>query len=570
MSLFKEIGLSSAILKAIEELGFETPTEIQEKAIPFLLETNNDLIGLAQTGTGKTAAFGLPIIQHIDIETKSPQSLILCPTRELCLQILSDFKHFCKYKKGLNVVAVYGGTDIYAQIKQLNRGAHIIVATPGRIYDIIRRNKINLSNIRTLVLDEADEMLNMGFKEDLDAILEQTPREKQTLLFSATMQKGVAQIAKRYMQEPFEITAGEKNIGAENVDHICYMVHARDRYLALKRITDINPDIYGIIFCRTRKETKDIADSLIKENYNADVLNGDLSQSQRDSVMKRFREKSIHLLVATDVAARGLDVDDLTHVINYNLPNEDEMYTHRSGRTGRAGKSGTSIVIINMREKSKIKRIEKNINKKFTFCQVPTGDEICKKQLFSLIDRMETVEVNQEQIAPFMDEVNEKLSHFSKEDLIKHFVSLEFNHFLSYYNDAPNLDFDHQGKSQKTEKQNRGKGSSPESGFKRFFINVGRKDKINALGIIKMVNNQAGEHNIEIGAIDIKPCFSFFEIDENYANTLLEAFKGLKIKGRNIFLELAKAEKNTSKDSYSRGKKRFNKKGKNKKQKKRR
>ncbi len=424
------MGLSPNLMKGIEELGFKIPTPIQEEIIPIFFEKENDIVGLAQTGTGKTAAFGLPIIEQIDIRNKSVQALILAPTRELCIQISKDLKNYSKYIKGLHVVPVYGGASIDTQIRALKKGAHIIVATPGRMLDLINRKVAKIANVRTVVLDEADEMLNMGFRDDLDSILEKTPGIKRTLLFSATMLKEVARIAKNYMNNPIEITVGTQNAGAENIRHIYYQVHARNRYLVLKRIADINPDIYGIVFCRTRMETKEVADKLIKDGYNADAIHGDLSQSQRDQVMKRFREKSLQMLVATDVAARGIDVNDISHIINYNLPEDNEVYTHRSGRTGRAGKSGISIAIVNYREKNKIPQIEKNIRKNFEKLPVPSGVEICNKQLFKLIDRMEKVVVDEAQIAPFMDIVNKKLEWLSKEQIIKHFVSLEFNRFL--------------------------------------------------------------------------------------------------------------------------------------------
>src|SRR6056297_3495589 len=451
MLTFNALGISPNLLKGTEELGFNKPTPIQEKIIPLVCETKDDLIGLAQTGTGKTAAFGLPIIEQTDIREKSVQALILAPTRELCIQITRDLQNYSKYMKGMEVVPVYGGANIQTQMKALKKGAHIIVATPGRMLDLMKRKAANINQVRTVVLDEADEMLNMGFREELDGILEKTPDDKRTLLFSATMPKEVTRIARNYMNNPVQITIGKQNAGPENVRHYYYQVHARDRYLALKRIADYNPDIYGLIFCRTRKETKEVADKLLKDGYNADAIHGDLSQAQRDHVMKRFRERSLQMLVATDVAARGIDVNDISHVINYNLPDELEVYTHRTGRTGRAEKSGTAISIVNYREKNKIPAIEKIIDKKCERMPIPSGDEICSKQLFNLIDKMENAKVDEKQIAPFMETVNKKLEWLSKEEIIKHFVSLEFNRFLEYYKDAPNLN----KKAEKKDNQNK-------------------------------------------------------------------------------------------------------------------
>jgi len=439
MLTFNELGLSPNLLKGIEALGFTNPTPIQEKIIPIVFETENDIVGLAQTGTGKTAAFGLPIIEQIDVKNKSVQSLILAPTRELCIQISKDLENFSKFLPEIEIVPVYGGASIDLQVRALKRGAQIVVATPGRMLDLIKRKAANLTNINIVVLDEADEMLNMGFRDELDGILENTPKTKRTLLFSATMPNEVARIAKNYMNEPIQVTVGKQNAGADNVRHIYYQVHARNRYLALKRIADINPDIYGLVFCRTRMETKEVAEKLIKDGYNADALHGDLSQAQRDQVMGRFRERTLQMLVATDVAARGIDVNDITHVLNYNLPEENEIYTHRSGRTGRAGKSGVSIAIVNYREIHKIPHIEKLIQKKFERLPVPSGPEICNKQLFKLIDKMENVEVDEVQIAPFMETINKKLEWLSKEQIVQRFVSLEFTRFLEYYKNAPDL-----------------------------------------------------------------------------------------------------------------------------------
>ncbi len=532
------MGLSPKLLKGVEELGFTNPTPIQKEVIPVVLNSQEDIVGLAQTGTGKTAAFGLPLIEQIDTHDKSIQALILAPTRELAIQIAKDLQAYSKFIDGLKVVPVYGGASIETQIRAIKKGVHIIVATPGRMLDLIKRKVADITNIKTVVLDEADEMLNMGFRDELNGILENTPKEKRTLLFSATMPREVAQIAKTFMNNPVEITVGQKNSGAENVKHIYYQVHARDRYLALKRIVDFNPDIYGIVFCRTRSETKDVADKLIKDGYNADALHGDLSQAQRDHVMKRFRNKALQIFVATDVAARGIDVDDITHIINYNLPEDLEVYTHRSGRTGRAGKSGVSIAIVNYREKSRIPQIERIIRKKFEKLPVPNGKEICEKQLLSMIDRMKTVKVDEEQIAPFMDAVNEKLQDLTKEEIIKRFVSVEFNRFLEYYKNAPDLNKKAESEKTSSERKPSGRRRRGEPGFTRFYINIGRKDGINPKNIIGMINDYARDRDINIGAIDIKDSFSFFEAGEKYTDKLLKAFKNAKFKGRKLRVEV--------------------------------
>ncbi len=556
---FDTMGFSPELLKGIEDLKFENPTPVQEKIIPIVLKTEHDIVGLAQTGTGKTAAFGLPIIEQINFSEKSVQVLILSPTRELCMQISNDLQDFSKYIQGIRIVPVYGGAPIVNQIKALKKGPQIIVATPGRMLDLIKRKAAKIDYIKTVILDEADEMLNMGFRDDLDAILEKTPDKKRTLLFSATMPKEVARISKNYMNNPVEITVGKQNAGAENVHHIYYHVHAKNRYLVLKRIADNNPDIYGIVFCRTRVETKDIADKLIKDGYNADAIHGDLSQAQRDHVMKRFREKSLQMLVATDVAARGIDVDDITHIINYNLPDELEIYTHRSGRTGRAGKSGISIAIVNFREISKISQIEKKIGKKFEKMPVPSGEEICRKQLFNLINRMEKVKVDEKQIAPFMETVNEKLEWLSKEEIIKHFVSLEFNRFLAYYKNAPDLNEKADNKREnrmtndrKTKREKQGdrnrndhfkkKGNNH---YTRFFINLGKKDGVMPQNIIGIINDSTHDRDISIGDIEIKDKFSFFEIDEKYTLKVLDSFQNNKFRGRRVNIEIAEENHNS-------------------------
>ncbi|MCK4920657.1 MAG: DEAD/DEAH box helicase [Bacteroidales bacterium] len=439
MSTFHDLGLNEDLLKAVEELNFITPTPIQEKVIPVILETKDDVIGLAQTGTGKTAAFGFPVLNQLNLESNNVQSIILCPTRELCIQITKDLKTYSKFQSKTSIVSVYGGASIEPQVRALKKGAHIVVGTPGRTLDLIKRRILKITNINWLILDEADEMLNMGFRDDLDAILEDTPKEKQVLLFSATMPSGVRNIANNYMKKPVEISAGKKNLAAANVSHHYYVVMASDRYVALKRIADMNPKIYGIIFCRTRQETKDVAAKFMSDGYNADALHGDLSQSQRDYVMGRFRSRQLQLLVATDVAARGLDINELTHVINYNLPDDPEVYIHRSGRTGRAGNSGISILISHTRDARRISEVERLIGKKFERKMVPSGKEICETRLYSLMDKIENIEVDEEQIGPFLDAINKKLEWIDKEELLKRFVSVEFNRFLEYYKNAKDI-----------------------------------------------------------------------------------------------------------------------------------
>jgi ATP-dependent RNA helicase DeaD len=541
MITFEELGIEKELLKAIEDLGFQTPMPVQEKVIPHLISNEaKDIIGLAQTGTGKTAAFGLPLIQNTNTSKKKTQYLILAPTRELCLQIADDLKSFAKYVENVNIAAVFGGTSMERQISLLKRGAHIISATPGRLLDLINRKKINISKINTVVLDEADEMLNMGFRQELEAILSETPADKTTLLFSATMPKEVRKIASKFMNDPLEITIGKQNVGAENVKHICYMVHARERYLALKRVVDYHPNVYGIVFCRTRRETQEVADKLVKDGYNADALHGDLSQPQRDAVMKKFRIKHLRLLVATDVAARGLDVDDLTHIINYNLPDELEIYTHRSGRTGRAGRTGTSIVIANLKEKHKIRLIEKQIDKQFSYMPVPLGRDICEKQLFNLVDRVERVDVDYTQIDTFLPEIYKKLEWLDREELIKKFVSVEFNRFLDYYKNAPDLN--------KPDNSRRSRGNKATlSGFERFFINLGKTDDLKPTTLIGLINDVTGVRDIKIGQIEILKNFSFFEIDSNFTGALIKTFKNKEFKKRKIVLEIAASKGTESK-----------------------
>lgn len=539
MIQFKEIGLGHELLKAIAEMGFETPTPVQEKTIPAILQSENDVIALAQTGTGKTAGFGLPILDKLSADKKQPQALILCPTRELCLQITKDFEDYSKYRPNTSVTAVYGGTNIDAQIRKLKKGTHIVVGTPGRTLDLLKRRALNISSIQWLILDEADEMLNMGFREDLDAILENTPSKKQTLLFSATMPKEVRQIASRYMHQPMEISVGSKNTGAENVNHAYFVVKASDRYNALKRIADIHPEIYGLVFCRTRGETKDVAAKLIKDGYNADALHGELSQAQRDQVMLKFRSRQIQLLVATDVAARGLDINDLTHVINYNLPDDPEVYIHRSGRTGRAGKKGWSMIISHSRELRKIKDIEKMVGKKFVHQQVPTGKEVCEKRLYKLMDNIENIDVDQAEIAPYMKAINEKLGWLDRDELLKRFVFVEFNRFLEYYkhdNDlnVTNIDYKESGSRKRRSSKS----------FARFYINIGTKHNLKVPNLIGLINEQTRNRDIEIGKVDILKNFSFFEVDDSFEREVLQSFKNASYGSNKLVVEPSNPDSN--------------------------
>ena len=536
MSTFLELGLKEPITRALLDLGYENPTIIQEKAIPQIISSKSDLKAFAQTGTGKTAAFSLPILQLVDENNSNTQAIILSPTRELAVQIGKNIQDFSKYIKNLKVVTVYGGASMEEQIRSLNKGAQIIVGTPGRTLDLINRRALKLGNIEWLVLDEADEMLNMGFKEDLDSILQVTPKTKQTLLFSATFPAEVEAISRNYMTKPVEITSGQKNQSSDNVSHEYYLVNESTRYLALKRIADLNPDIYGIIFCRTRRETQEVADKLIKDGYNADALHGDLSQAQRDSVMDKFHNKSVQLLVATDVAARGIDVNNLTHIINHKLPDQIENYNHRSGRTGRAGKKGISLVLVNNKEKSKLRPIEKIINKKFIETRVPSGKEICESQLMHLIDRVKNTVVNEGEIQEFLPSIYKKLEDFSREELIQKFVSLEFNTFLSYYENSKDLnDFSRDSSRARSTSEN----------MTRFFINIGRKDSLNPAKLIGLINDQNIGNKIEIGAIDILDTFSFFEIDKNFEEKTLEAFASNQpdFEGRTVNIEITKKER---------------------------
>jgi ATP-dependent RNA helicase DeaD len=548
MNTFTETGLSEDLIKAVEEMGFETPTPIQTKTIPHLLTSDRDLMAFAQTGTGKTAAFGLPAIHLTNVEDKRTQTLILCPTRELCMQITKDIGNYSKYVKGLSVVAVYGGASIENQIHALNKGAQIVVGTPGRTKDLMKRKKLVLGAVERVVLDEADEMLSMGFKEDLDEILGKTSDTKQTLLFSATMSKEVIAITKKYMNDPVEISATQKNTVAENVKHQFFMVHARDRYEVLKRIADINPNIYGIVFCRTRRETKEIASKFMHDGYNADALHGDLSQAQRDEVMNRFRKRQLQLLVATDVAARGLDVTDLTHVINFNLPDDAEIYIHRSGRTGRAGKTGISIAIVHTREGKRIKEIEKKFGIKFAKELVPNGKDICTKQLYSLIDKIEKVQVDDQQIDDFMPAIYKKLEWLGREDLIKHFVSAEFNRFLDYYKNAKDINVSEEhgserGRREKRSREDRGREGRRSASFTRLFINVGSKNKLTPARLIGLINETLDSGDAEIGKIEVLKKFSFFEIEKGTDKKLIKKIKGKDFEGIPIAIEEASQEK---------------------------
>jgi len=545
MNPFIELGIRHDIVNAISELGFENPTPIQEQSIPVLLTGSNDFVGLAQTGTGKTAAFGLPLLELLDFEENYPQALILCPTRELCLQITNDIKNYAKKMGNVNVVAVYGGASIVDQLRQIKRGVQIVVATPGRMLDIINRKAIDFSQVKFVVLDEADEMLNMGFQEDIDSILSTTPATKKTWLFSATMPSEVRRIAKKYMNEPFELTMGEKNTGNVNIEHEYYIVRARDKYAAFKRIVDFNPDIFGIVFCRTKIETQDIAEALIKDGYNADSLHGDLSQQQRDKVMKRYRDRNLQLLIATDVAARGIDVNDVTHVINYSLPDEIENYTHRSGRTARAGKTGVSISIINAKELGKIRQIERGLGKRFVKVEIPTGFDVCEKQLFSIVHKVHSVEVNEQQIEQYLPRIMEEFKDMSKEEFIKRFASIEFNSFLDYYKNAPDLNAPveegrrpERGDDRFAPRQNGGV-SGGKSEYTRLFINLGSVDEFNRGDLLGYICNNTKISGRTVGKIDVKGVYSFFEVQHDDVEKVTNGFKDIEFKGRPVRIEIS-------------------------------
>ena len=538
MSTFEELGVSAEIRRAIEEMGFVQPMPVQEQVIPTLLQTRQDTIALAQTGTGKTAAFGIPLLQRIDTKSRHTQALVLSPTRELCLQIVDDLRDFSKYMDGLHIEAVYGGAAIEPQMRALKEGVQIIVATPGRLIDLMNRGKAHLERVTNIVLDEADEMLNMGFSDSIEAIFAALPEDHNTLMFSATMSREVERIARMYLHDHQQIVVGSRNEGAENVNHVYYMVHAKDKYLALKRIVDFYPRIFAIIFCRTKLETQEIADKLIHDGYNAESLHGDLSQQQRDLTMQKFRQHLTQLLVATDVAARGLDVDDLTHVINYGLPDDIENYTHRSGRTGRAGKKGTSICIIHSKEKFKIRNIEKEIGKSFVAAEIPHRDEICKKQLYKVMDQIVKTDVDDEEIAPFMEDINRYFEYIDKEEIIKKIVSLEFGKFLAYYADAPELEKvqEQKGKNKKegyqqTDREKR--NNKPEKGFKRLFINLGKRDGFYPGELMKTLNRYVGGRQ-EVGHIDLLDTISYFEVPEKDARKVMTQLTGIRFHGRTV------------------------------------
>lgn len=550
---FEELGLKAEILQGVEALGFVNPTPVQERTIPFMLNETKDLVALAQTGTGKTAAFGLPILHLLDATQAKTQALVLSPTRELCIQISKDLKNYAAFMPDMHIVPVYGGEDIRVQLRQLDRTPQIIVATPGRLIDLVERGKVKLEDVAYLVLDEADEMLNMGFKEDIETILKTIPETRRTMLFSATMPKEIAQIAKTYMTDNEEITIGERNTGTQNVEHIYYVCQAKQRYLVLKRIVDLNPDIYAIVFCRTRQETKEVAEKLINDGYNADALHGDLSQAMRDTVMQKFRVRNLQILVATDVAARGLDVNDLTHVINYNLPDDVEVYTHRSGRTGRANKKGVSVSIIHQKEKFKIKAIERMLKRTFEKQRIPNGLEVCKKQLFFMINKMQNVVVEDEQLDTFFPQIMSQLEYLSKEDIIKRFVSLEFNRFLEYYKGAPDLNIEEHEKEKREKKSSKekgdkegapkkekSKGKTKKTGEKiRLKVNIGERNGVTPKRLLGMINDLVGDRTIGVSDIEITNKFTFFDVYVDQYNKLNRAFE----QQRDLVLMPAKGSK---------------------------
>ncbi len=534
MTKFEALGLQQSLLNAVTDMGFETPSEVQEKAIPLLLDGEIDLVALAQTGTGKTAAFGFPLIQKIEAESRTTQGLILSPTRELCLQITNELQAYSKYEKSINVVAIYGGASITEQARQIRRGAQIVVATPGRMKDMIGRGLVDISKIDYCVLDEADEMLNMGFYEDIKDILSNTPNEKSTWLFSATMPKEVSVIAKKFMHNPIEITVGTKNSGASTVQHEYYVVSGRDRYPALKRLADAHPDIFSVVFCRTKRDTQKVAENLIEDGYNAGALHGDLSQNQRDLVMNSFRKKQIQMLVATDVAARGIDVDDITHVINYQLPDEIETYTHRSGRTGRAGKSGISMVIVTRSEMRKIQAIEKKIQQKFITKKIPTGPEICEIQLYHLANKIKDTEINAD-VENYLPAINDVLQGIDRDELIKKIVSVEFTRFSNYYNKTKDLNTT--GASQ----DRGGRDRIPTNGAVRYFINVGEKDGYDWMSLKDFVRDTVGLGREDIFKVDVKDSFSFFNSEADVTEQILKTFTEFKVDGRFVNVEVSKS-----------------------------
>ncbi len=530
---FEELGLNSDLLKAVTDLGFQNPTPIQQQTIPLLSKELTDMVALAQTGTGKTAAFGLPLLDKIDVNDKKVQALILAPTRELCVQITNDLKNYSKYMRGFSITAVYGGASIENQIKDIKRGVQVIAATPGRLLDLIERRVVSLNTVKIVVLDEADEMLNMGFKESIDDILSETPEGKSTWLFSATMPKEVERIAKNYMNKPVEVSSGKKNEGATTIKHVYYVVNPRERYMALKRVADFYPEIFGIVFCRTRAETQEVADSLIKDGYSADALHGDLSQAQRDFVMKRFRNRTLQMLVATDVAARGIDVDSITHVINYNLPEDVENYTHRSGRTGRAGKSGISIAIASPKDLGRIKDIERVIKTKFEKLDVPTGVDVCEKQLFHLVHQLHDVEVKDEEIEKFLPKIYEELKDLSKEELIKRFISEEFNRFYNYYQNAPDLNMGKDGKGSVD-------GAFGNGRTTRFFANLGSLDGFNSGSMKDFLADVVKLHPRMVFNIDVKDSFSFFETESRFVDNFIALnSQNIEFNGRTLSVEIS-------------------------------
>jgi ATP-dependent RNA helicase DeaD len=535
---FEELGFTPGILKAVGELGFDSAMPVQEQVIPLMLGDDCDIIALAQTGTGKTAAFGLPLVQTTDTELNATQSLILCPTRELCMQITGDLNDYARYTGKLRILPVYGGTSYENQISALKKGVHIIIATPGRLIDLIHRGVVRLSSVSSVILDEADEMLNMGFLDSINEILDEVPTGRRTLLFSATMSSEIGSIARKYMNNPVEITIGTKNASAENVSHGYYLVHARDKYKVLKRIADSEPGIYGIIFCRTRKETQEVASNLISDGYNADALHGDLSQAQRDTVMQKFRVRALQLLVATDVAARGLDVDDLTHVINYSLPEDTEIYTHRCGRTGRAGKTGISLSLVHLREKQILQQIERKVKKPFKSLQIPTGEEICGKQLFHWVKKLENVETEHQEIEKFLPKIKERLSAHDREELLRRVVSLEFNRFLNDYRSGEDLISPvierGSGRTERNDTRHKGTGN-----WTRLFINLGKTDGFFPEQLIELINKNTRSRKIPIGKIDLMKTFSFFEVGESYSEELIQALNNSKFMDRRVAVEVA-------------------------------
>jgi len=534
MKTFEELGISEEIRRAIDEMGFVQPMPVQEAVIPYLLQQRRDVIALAQTGTGKTAAFGIPLLQRMDSKQRQTQALVLSPTRELCLQIADDLRDFGRYMDDIHVEAVYGGAAIEPQMRTLKKGAQVIVATPGRLIDLKNRGYAHLENVTNIVLDEADEMLNMGFSEAINEIFESLSANHNTLMFSATMSREVERVAKQYLKDYETIVVGSRNEGAENVNHIYYMVQAKDKYLALKRIVDYYPKIFAIIFCRTKLETQEVADKLIRDGYNAEALHGDLSQQQRDLTMQKFRQHTVQLLVATDVAARGLDVDDLTHVINFGLPDDIENYTHRSGRTGRAGKKGTSISIVHSKEKHKIRNIEKEIGKQFVEAEIPKAEEICKKQLYKVMDQIVKTDVDDEEIAPFINDINRYFEYIDKEEIIKKIVSLEFGKFLAYYADAPEIEKPEADKREKKPQTDREKLQNKASkGFKRLFINLGRKDGFFPGVLMQTLNRYVGGRQ-EVGHIDLLDTISYFEVPERDARKVMTQLTGIRFKGRQV------------------------------------